>query len=267
MKGEIQVQSMKFCIIGSGSKGNMTYIETKETKVLLDAGISFLTAKKRVKDENIDFSDVSAVIITHEHYDHVCFLPTILKKTKATLYINKYSYDNLEKTIKDKIPRVKIKFLEADTRYRIKDLDFLTLKLSHDSANIFGYVFISEDKRLAYITDTGFFPLKYIEIIRNVDALIIESNHDVEMLLESERPWALKERILSPNGHMSNHICQQLLIAVLNEKHKIVILAHISLECNSVEIIESQMIPEIKKVFSGDIILAEQFRALKLYQI
>jgi len=258
---------MRFCVIGSGSKGNMTYIETKETKILIDAGISMLSAKKRLFEEDIDISNISAVIITHEHIDHVQFLPTILKRTGATLYINEESYNNLNDDLKYNIPPVKIKFLEPDTRYQIKDLDFLTLELSHDSVNNFGFIFINENKRLAYITDTGFFPLKYVDIIKNVDGLIIESNHDVGMLLESDRPWYLKERILSPHGHMSNHICLQLLLAILNEKHKIVVLAHVSLECNSKEIIENEMIPEIQKVYNGEIVIAEQFRALKSYKI
>ena len=157
------------------------------------------------------------MIITHEHYDHVSFLASVLKRTQADLYINRQSFDRLDYRIRANLPRVRVKFLEADTRYVIGDLEILTLKLAHDSANNFGYVFISGGKRLAYVTDTGFFPLKYLELIKNVDALIIESNHDVEMLMESDRPWALKERILSPNGHMSNHICQQVLTAVLND--------------------------------------------------
>ncbi|HHZ17887.1 MAG TPA: MBL fold metallo-hydrolase [Acholeplasmataceae bacterium] len=258
---------MKFCVIGSGSRGNMTYIETSETKVLLDAGISFRGAQKRVEDHGIDLAGAGAVIITHEHYDHVSFLASVLKRTQADLYINRQSFDRLDYRIRANLPRVRVKFLEADTRYVIGDLEILTLKLAHDSANNFGYVFISGGKRLAYVTDTGFFPLKYLELIKNVDALIIESNHDVEMLMESDRPWALKERILSPNGHMSNHICQQVLTAVLNDRHKVVVLAHISLECNSPDIIEAQLIPKIKKIYGGEIVLAEQFRALKPYQI
>lgn len=258
---------MRFCIIGSGSKGNMTYIEVGETKILLDAGISLLSAKKRISDESVDLANIQAVIITHEHGDHVNFLPTILKKTKAALYINKDSYNKLDNAIKAQLPDVKIKFIKSDTRYRINDLDFLTLRLSHDSANIFGFVLIGNNKKLAYITDTGFFPLKYIDIIRNVDALIIEANHDIEMLLQSDRSWFLKERILSPNGHMSNQICLQLLLAVLSERHKVIVLAHISQECNSPDLIREQMYPEIKKIFNGEILLAEQNQALKPYKL
>lgn len=258
---------MKFCTIASGSKGNMTYIETNQTKVIIDAGISLSDATNRTNEYDLDLTNVEGVIITHEHSDHVKFLPTILKKTKATLYINKLSFDNIDRNIKEKLVNINVKFLEANKRYKIKDLDFLTLKLSHDSANIFGYVFMNEEKRLAYITDTGFFPIHYVDIIKNVDALIIESNHDVSMLLESNRPWILKERILSPHGHMSNYICQQLLVNILNERHKIVILAHISQECNSLDIIESEIIQEVKKIFKGDILVAQQSVALKLCQI
>jgi len=258
---------MKFCTIGSGSRGNMTYIETNEIKILLDAGISLRDAKKRTAIDNIDYSNIDAVFITHEHSDHIKFLSTILKQTNATLYINQLSFEKLDISFREKLANYKIKFIEANKKYRINDLEVLTLKLSHDSANVFGYVFISDDKRLAYITDTGFFPIHYVNILKNVDGLIIESNHDVTMLLESTRSWYLKERILSPHGHMSNYICQQLLVNVLNDRHKVVVLAHISLECNSVRIIEEEVIHEVKKVYQGEMLIATQKEALRLYNI
>ncbi len=255
---------MEFCIIGSGSRGNMTYIRTAKTKIIIDAGISLLDASKRV---DFDLGDIDAVLITHEHTDHTKFLPTILKRTNAILYINKLSFDSLSLDIKMKVINYRIKFIEENKKYRINDLEFSTLKLSHDSANIFGFVIEAENKRLAYVTDTGFFPIHYVNILKSVDAIIIEANHDITMLLESDRSWYLKERILSPLGHMSNHICGQILEAVLNSRQQYVILAHISLECNSFEIIDTEIVQVIKKTYQGEIVMAEQFEATRLYQI
>lgn len=258
---------MKFCVISSGSKGNMTYIETPKARILLDVGISLKEAKKRTINHEINFENIDAILITHEHGDHINFLPTLIKLSKATLYINKLSFDNLSPNIKSKLDNVNIRFIEENKKYRINDLEFLTLKLSHDSANIFGFIFITNDKRLAYITDTGFFPVHYLNILKNVDGLIIEANHDITMLMECDRSLYLKKRILSPQGHMSNYICQQILLKVLNERHKVVVLAHLSEECNTIEIVERDIIQEIKQIYNGEVIVAKQYEALAFFQL
>ncbi|MFY9422396.1 MAG: MBL fold metallo-hydrolase [Bacilli bacterium] len=258
---------MEFCVIASGSGGNMTFIRSEHAKILLDAGISLPEAKRRTAEHGIDLDDIDAVLITHEHGDHVRFLPTILKRTNATLYINRFSFDALPETIKIKLIAHPIKFIEENKRYRIQDLHFLTLKLAHDSANNFGFVFMASGKRLAYITDTGFFPIHYLEILKQVDALIIEANHDVQMLIESERSWNLKERILSPTGHMSNRICVQVLEAVLNGRQTHIVLAHISRECNHPDLIEQDIIQVIRKKYEGEISVASQEEASPLFKI
>ena len=245
----------------------MLYIETKQTKVILDVGISFKEATNRINNKEIDFENVDAIVISHEHSDHVKFLGTFLKKTKAILYINELSFDNLSNTVKNSLGDIKVKFIEENTKYKIKDLEILTMKLSHDSANIFGFIFINDDKRLAYITDTGFLPLQYINILKDIDALIIECNHDITMLMESDRHLQLKHRILSPKGHMSNHICMQILSTILNERHKIVLLAHLSEDCNSIEIVQRDVIDEVKKISNTEIEIASQYEASELYQI
>jgi phosphoribosyl 1,2-cyclic phosphodiesterase len=254
-------------MIASGSKGNMTYVATKTTRVVIDAGVSLPDAQKRVKKHNLDLSRIDAVLVTHEHGDHIKFLATFIKKTHAHLYISKLSYNKIDQQTKLRLANVPIHFIEANNKYKINDLEFLTLKLSHDSANIFGFIMIDEDKKLAYITDTGFFPLHYIELIKQVDALIIEANHDVEMLLESNRPTLLKERILSPLGHMSNYICEQILSAVLNERHKIVMLAHISEECNCLDVIKKDVLDKISQTNGLEVTIANQWEASKLYEL
>lgn len=258
---------MKFCTIASGSKGNMLYIETKNAKVLLDIGISLREATKRVEDKDINFNDIDAIIISHEHSDHVRFLPTFVKRTNAIVYINEASFNNISYSIKSKLDNINVKFIEENKKYKIKDLEIYTLKLSHDSINNFGFIFVEGNSRLAYFTDTGFLPLKYVEIIKDVDALIIECNHDITMLMESSRPANLKQRILSQNGHMSNQICLQILLSVLNERHKIVLLAHLSEDCNSYDLVERDVIAEAKKICNTPIEIAMQYEASKIYEI
>ncbi|MGD9605613.1 MAG: MBL fold metallo-hydrolase [Bacilli bacterium] len=258
---------MKFCTIASGSKGNMTFVSTNSTKIVIDAGISFLEAEKRVAGKGVDFKDLDAVLITHEHGDHVKFLATFLKKTHAHLYINELSYQKLDLDTQKRLAHFQVHFIEANKRYQIKDLEFLTLKLSHDSANIFGFIFIENNKRLAYVTDTGFFPLHYLDLIKQVDGLVIESNHDVELLLESSRPTLLKERILSPTGHMSNFICQQILSAIINDRHRVILLAHISEECNDQDIIKRDILDIIPQKDQLEVAIASQWEASKVYEL
>lgn len=240
---------MRFCVIGSGSRGNMTYIETKQNKILLDAGISYRDASKRVEELDIDITKVNKIFITHEHYDHVGFIDTMAKKTNAKIYMLRDVYYGMPDRKKEKIRDLDINFIEAEARYIFDDLEVLTLRLSHDSKGILGYIFSSENKRLIYVTDTGIFPSKYEEILKTSDALIIEANHNVEMLLESSRPQDLKQRILSVYGHLSNDITCELIKRVF-VKQKYIILAHVSEECNSDEALYNDIIsyfPDIKE--------------------
>lgn len=115
---------MEFCVIASGSGGNMTYIRSESTKILLDAGISLPEAKRRTSDYGLDLDDIDAILITHEHGDHVRFLPTVLKRTNATLFINRLSFDALPESVKIRLVDYRIKFIEENRRYRIRDLDF-----------------------------------------------------------------------------------------------------------------------------------------------
>ncbi|NLM32650.1 MAG: MBL fold metallo-hydrolase [Acholeplasmataceae bacterium] len=255
---------MKFCVLASGSKGNLTYIETNNTKILIDAGISYQEAKRRAQSKNIDFDEIQAIFITHEHYDHVAYLPTFLKRTQATLYINKKSLIKMNGQILEKLNGHKVRFLEADQSITINDIEITPLLLSHDSANCFGFHFVSPTHKLTYVVDTGFVPLKYFELLSKSDAFIIESNHDIEMLHESNRPIELKRRILSSSGHMSNRICSQIIKAVINSKNQYVVLAHLSEEVNTEEIALQTLFSMVALPKNTKILVAKQYEPLDL---
>lgn len=254
---------MRFRVIASGSKGNMTYIETKQAKVIIDAGISLREAERRTE---IDFSNLDAIIISHEHSDHVGFLRTIASKTNATVYIQKSTLTAVMK--KNKIDMdLKVNYIEPNKTYAIKDLKFFTMNLSHD-VQCLGFIFNNNDRSLGYITDTGFIQLPYINLLKKVDTLIIEANHDIEMLYNSNRHWALKERIYSVKGHMSNYICGQILNTIIQEKKlQQVVLAHLSDECNTEEIAVDTVLELISGEYIPKLFIAKQDIALDFIEV
>ncbi len=235
---------MKFCVLGSGSSGNMTYIEAGNTKLLIDCGLSLNDACKRAP--NLDIRNVSAVFITHEHTDHVSFLPTFIKKTGATVYINKKTFDALHPNIRDGLVGAKIAFIEGDSCYKIGDVDICTCTLLHDSANNFGYIVRYKNNQVGTFTDTGIFPTRYKHLIGELDALLIEANHNIELLQNSHRPYLVINRTLSSTGHISNKACFDLLKETLTKRTKYVILGHVSNDCNNDECIKEEIIDKFK---------------------
>lgn len=231
---------MKFCVLGSGSSGNMTYIEAGNTKIVIDCGISYANACKRAP--HLHIKDVSAVFITHEHTDHVQFLPTFVRRTGASVYINEKTFKALKPEIRDGLVGAKIYFIEGDSSYKIGDVNICTCTLLHDAANNFGYIVCYKDKKIGLFTDTGIFPSRYKHLLSDLDAFLIEANHNVELLQNSERPYTVINRTLSSTGHISNKACYDLLKEVLTPHVKYVILGHISRDCNTISCINEEII-------------------------
>ena len=256
---------MKYQIIASGSKGNLIYIEAGNTKVLVDAGISFKQACARF---SFDYQNIDAIFVTHEHSDHIGHLAMYLKKTKATLYVNELTFKEIVHRQGFDYHGYDVKFIEANKKYKVKDLVFMPLMLSHDVANCFGFVFIYKKASLAYIADTGFIKTPYITLLKKVRHLIIEANHDIQMLNESDRPRELKNRILSIQGHMSNITCGEVLNKILESKTlEVVTLAHLSEECNTPELAVDTILEKIEGDYLPTIKVAKQHEALDLVEI
>ncbi len=255
---------MKICVLSSGSKGNMTYIEGGNTRLLIDAGITLTNAKRRNKDLNLD--NVTDIIITHEHGDHIGYLDTVQKKTKANIYMSKKSFNGMKPNYRDKFVGVKIGFLEPESRYRIGEFGITTFKLSHDCSEVLGYIVSFDDKKIGYFTDTGIFPEKYMKYLSDLDVLIFEANHNVEMLLNSNREVRLIQRILGTEGHISNNKCYEILSKVLTDKNKYVILAHVSEDCNSEQCLYEDIINKLYN-YKGKIIIANQHIACDVIEV
>lgn len=236
---------MKFSVLASGSRGNSTIIETENTKILVDIGLSFRQLNSRLEGLGLSSNPLDGVLITHEHTDHVSGLNMLLKKVDTTCYLTKDTYEGMFYKVKENIEVRRLAFIEPYKRFQIGDFSIYPLSVSHDSNDCLGYVISSGEKKIVYVTDIGYLPEKDFDELRNADAYVFESNYDVTLLFTSNRPYYLKTRIDSIKGHMSNNDSAYNLANLIGERTKQIILAHPSKECNE----ENKIIETFETVF------------------
>ena len=224
---------MKYYVLASGSKGNCTIVVSKNTKIMIDCGITQKYLIESFKKIGLNQQKLDGVLITHNHGDH-------LNNTKIIKDLNVYSPFKISGLNRNHL----IKPIEVFT---IKDLDILAIPLSHDSDITVGYVIFDGEETLVIVTDTGYLSDRNIKIIRNANYYIMESNHDPEMLLNTTRPKGIKNRILSDCGHLSNEDCGYVLSQCISEDTKEIVLAHISQEANSSELAYDTVINILNK--------------------
>lgn len=229
---------MKVLQIASGSKGNCTYIEQNNTKILLDCGVSKKRVVEALDSNGIKLDNLTAILITHEHTDHTSCLGIIQNAYNCPIYMTRGTYDGLSSKIKDRLDLNYIKFIKNDESFKLEDIEIDVLQLFHDALDPVGYVLKNNNKKLVYITDTGYVHFSLYNKITNADCYIFESNHDPELLMESDRPYETKMRILSDHGHLSNQDSAYVLTNIIGINTKRIIYAHISEECNLLQIVK-----------------------------
>lgn len=247
---------MKFCVLSSGSKGNCTYVEIGNHKFLIDVGTNFLYTSTKLNEIGVDPKDIEAVFITHIHEDHIAGLKRFIKIVNPQVYLTKKIYDNFP------IQLDKWEFLESNLS--IENIIIDSIKLSHDTPECKGYIFEYEGKQLVYITDTGYINVKYHQKLHNKTAYIIESNHDVDMLMNSKRFRPLKMRILGDEGHISNKDCAYYLSKFVGDNTKLIVLAHLSEEANTPTIAFETV---KKEITNKKIIMAKQNERIELIEL
>ena len=224
---------MLFNIIASGSKGNATIIKGKSTVILIDMGISFSRLEEGCKEIGITPEDITGALFTHEHTDHISGLRFIPVKKQYSL----------ERTL----PSQGHNEVELFNPFIIGEFVITPIKTSHDAKNPCGFVIEDKTEKLVYFTDTGMFPEINYHFVKNPDYLIIESNHDIPMLLKTHRTAELKARIMSDVGHLCNEDSALIAKEIIGNKTKEIILAHISEEANTPEI----AVKAYRKMFSN----------------
>ena len=230
---------MKVIVLSSGSKGNTTYIETEETRILIDAGNTCKYIVGKLEEHNISPTSIDAILITHTHSDHIKGLPVLLKKINPCVYITPKMHPYMEYLENYHI-------IDEET-IKIKDMSIEVIKTSHDTEDSVGYVINKGDKSIVYITDTGYINKKYYELLQNRNIYIMESNHDIEMLNNSSYPFETRQRILSDKGHLSNYDSAKYLAKFIGNKTKYILLAHLSEENNTKDLAYNTLINRLTK--------------------
>ena len=240
-------------VIASGSKGNSTFIESNNTKILIDVGINYKRIKTTLDSIGKSVESLDGIIISHTHSDHIGGLSSLIKKVNIPVFIKKELYDEIKKII----PSENIVIVEDD-KILVGGLSIEFINASHD-VPAFGFVINDDTNKILYLTDTGYINRKYYEKLRNLDAYIIESNHDEKMLMEGPYPYILKQRVISDKGHLSNRYTGRFLNSTIGEKTKYIVLAHLSENNNTEELALEQINDELKNnKYKRKIIIAKQ---------
>lgn len=219
-----------FVPLASGSKGNSLYIGTGQTKVLIDAGISARMLKNRLAEIDVSLSDIDAIVVTHEHTDHIRGLSVLGCKMGIPVFANSDTARAIYEIIGE-VPKFKI--FSTGESFEYGDMEFHPFSIHHDAIDPVGFAIHIGEIKIGICADLGFVTPLVVNKLQDCDYLYLESNHQEEMVHACPRPAVYKQRVLGRLGHLSNHQCGELLKKLINPKLKHVHLAHLSGECNA----------------------------------
>lgn len=234
----------KFYSLYSGSSGNCLLVETSNTKVLIDAGESAKKISSALSSIDIDPLDINAILVTHEHSDHVKGLGTFSKKYNIPVYANSKTWDAMEEQ-SVKISSDNIKKFTIEENFEIGDLKIHPFKIPHDAANPCGFNIFSDNRKISIATDIGHMTSNIIHKLEDSSFILIESNYDPNILKCSSYPYLLKKRIAGPNGHLPNEEAGKTISFLANSGLESVMLGHLSKENNFPELAYKTVVDEL----------------------
>jgi phosphoribosyl 1,2-cyclic phosphodiesterase len=234
---------MLICPLGTGSSGNSHYIESEGTRILIDAGFGVRQMARKLKKIERSLESVDAIVLTHEHSDHIRGIRSIARKYRIAVYGTKGTLDG--SYLDSRVPRVEIR---NNGSFVVGDLEIHARRTSHDAADPCCYVVESRDgTRVGVATDLGSVGREVVRHLQDCDALFFEANHDVDMLRRGSYPWGLKRRILSPVGHLSNDDSIAALRSLLGERLQVLTLIHLSKENNHESIVRNMALEMLRR--------------------
>jgi len=225
--------AISFCTLASGSSGNSAYIGNSNTNILIDAGISGKAIQKEI--QKLHIQKIDAIFVTHEHSDHIKSVGVLSRKFDIPIYATKGTWSAMEDTI-GKIKKENKKIISNQTDCIVGSLSIYPYEIPHDANEPVGYCITDGKNKISIATDIGHITNTVRNNIIDSDALLIEANHDIDMLKMGSYPYFLKERILSDVGHLSNESCGNILAQIFNSKLKYILLGHLSQQNNFPEL-------------------------------
>ena len=258
---------LRVTILASGSSGNITLLETERTRLLVDAGLGKRETLARLAAVEKTVDRLDGILITHEHADHCSGLPQMLGLWKAPLYVTEPTMDQLNRTLPDTFgKRLRgMETMQAGQRFTIGDIDVHAFAIPHDAADPIGFTFKANGAKFALVTDLGYLPELVKVHLRDADCLVLESNHDLDMLKVGPYPWVVKQRVLSRTGHLSNLAVSDYLADPegFDGRARYLVMAHISQENNHPEVVRLSAEQALQKrpaecAFTGELLLASQ---------
>jgi phosphoribosyl 1,2-cyclic phosphodiesterase len=265
--------AVEITVLGSGSQGNCTVLSGGSTRILVDAGFSCKETIRRLRSVAIDPESINGVIISHEHSDHIAGLFQLARKLKVTVYMTAATHSAWRRWQRDKMPPnaelpPKIERLETfhpGQTFTIGDIDVTAFTIPHDAAEPCGFTFRTEGVKIGYATDLGYVPQNIKHHLKRCDGLVIESNHDLEMLRGGPYPWMVKQRVLSRLGHLSNDALAEFLTNDYDGGAAFLVLAHLSEQNNHPEIAKGaaeRALALHSSLFRNQLLLAQQHAPL-----
>jgi phosphoribosyl 1,2-cyclic phosphodiesterase len=231
--------AVHFTILGSGSSGNCAYVETDEVRLLIDAGFSGRQIRQRLASIGRAPENLTAILITHEHSDHISGLGGMADKLRIPVYCNRATKDELERTGN---VRADFRLFVTGGSFEIGDVAVETFSVPHDAQDPVGYLLRTATVNIGIATDLGHVTRVVAERIRQANVLVLESNHDVKMLQDCPyRPWSLKQRILGRHGHLSNEAAANCAADIMTGNLRHLYLGHLSRECNKPDLAQRVM--------------------------
>jgi phosphoribosyl 1,2-cyclic phosphodiesterase len=270
---------LRVSILASGSSGNITLLETQHTRLLVDAGLGkretlarLAAVEKDLPAGQAGIDRLDGILITHEHNDHCSGLPQMLGLWKAPLYVTEPTMEALNSVLPDTLgKRLRgVETIHAGQRFCVGDIEIHAFAIPHDAADPIGFTFRCNGAKLALVTDLGYMPELVKVHLRGADCLVLESNHDLDMLKVGPYPWVVKQRVLSRTGHLSNHAVSEYLADPdgFDAHARYLVLAHLSQENNNPDVARISAEEALGRrpaecAFHGELLIATQDAPLK----
>jgi phosphoribosyl 1,2-cyclic phosphodiesterase len=249
---------VRLTILGSGSSGNCAYVETDEARILIDAGFSLRQTRQRLAMIGRGPENLTAILITHEHSDHVAGLPAFSQKLHIPVYCNRLTRDAIEYQLR---VHLDCRLFTTGSSFEIGDLLVDTFSIPHDAQDPVGFLVQTTAGNIGFLTDLGHATRLAVERVRRANVLVLESNHDIKMLQDCpHRPWSLKQRILGRHGHLSNEAAADAAEEIMSAELRHLYLGHLSQECNRPELAQRVADERLKKIGASHVRLELTFQ-------